>query len=176
MYKKKAVLVPPCMLAGGFQVISKKGNNDWKWQCMQLFFRYGIDIIPFRCVESLFEGYQNGLRRSAHGIDFYQKLEGYREHCDSIAQTTVDEIGGMQRGGYTFAAIIGIEHSPSCAVNYMYTHHGMQRRSGIFVQSLKERLSKEGICIPCIGINRRYPQKALKEIEEIICENVKEEG
>lgn len=159
MYNKIAVLVPPCLLAPNFQV--SPPPNQWRELFFHLFMAYNIDIIPYTCSESTFNGYDNGLLRKAHGIDYYQSLNGYEEYCKSIAEKNANQVCAMVKGGYIFAAILGIEHSPSCAVNYIYTCRGMEKRSGLFISALKTNLTQKGILIPYVGINRKFPQKSI---------------
>lgn len=60
---------------------------------------------------------------------------------------------------------IGVEHSPTCAVSYMYSHKGMLKRAGMFYEALLRELNGRGMKVPWIGINRTHPQKALKALE-----------
>ena len=61
---------------------------------------------------------------------------------------------------------MGIEQSPSCCVNYIYTNQGMQKRKGIFIQKLYDKI--KSYHIPIIGINRKYIKKSLEELKEIV--------
>ena len=72
------------------------------------------------------------------------------------------QIDAFYNNGYMVDAIIGIEHSPTCAANYMYTCHGTQKRQGIFIQYISSMIDERGYQIPIIGINRRFPQKAIQ--------------
>lgn len=173
---KKAVLLPECLLAIHFQVSCPINFESWRRQFLNMILEYDVDIITYECSESSFEGYHKGLLRSPHGIDYYQKLQGYSEHCKALASRIYEKMNAMSRVGYQILAILGIENSPSCAVNYMYTHHGMQKRAGIFINALKECLYAEENSIPYIGINRRYPQKSLESLKSILKKSyVKEE-
>lgn len=172
MCNKVAVLVPPCMLAPGFQVKTATDCSEWWVQYLQLFVQNKVDIIPYTCAESSFEGYENGLLRMPHGIDYYKKLDGYEEHCRNLAKQMAHKICSMRTGGYNFAAIVGIEHSPSCAVNYIYSNKGMLRRSGLFIDSLKEELNLYVINIPYIGINRKHTRKSVEALEKILKNSV----
>ncbi len=173
---KTAVLLPECLLAVHFQVSCPANFDSWRSQFLNLILEYGTDIITYECSESSFEGYRKGLLRLPHGIDYYQKIEGYSEHCELLAARTYEKINAMSVAGYQILAIVGIENSPSCSVNYMYTHHGMQKRPGIFMNALKECLYEEENSIPYIGINRRYPRKALEGLKRILQKSyVKEE-
>ena len=70
------------------------------------------------------------------------------------------------RDSYKVIAILGIEQSPSCCVNYIYTNQGMQKRKGIFIQKLYDKI--KSYHIPIIGINRKYIKKSLEELKEIV--------
>lgn len=161
------------MLAPGFQAETGRDIRTWREPYLQLMLQYQIDMIPYTCAEASFKGYNNGIVRMPHGIDFYMRLEGYEAHCRDLGEKYVEDIYALHKGGYKFLAIMGIEHSPSCAVNYMYTHKGMKRTSGIFMAFLKGGVDKHGIPIPFIGINRTYPQKSLTELEKILINTLK---
>lgn len=162
------------MLAPGFQVDTGRNIRAWRVPYLQLMLQYQIDMIPYTCAEASFKGYNNGMLRTSHGIDFYMRLEGYEEHCRDLGEKYSEDIYAMYMSGFKFLAIIGIEHSPSCAVNYMYTHKGMRRTPGIFMAFLKCGVKKYEIPIPFIGINRTYPQKSLVELEKILINTLKE--
>ena len=68
--------------------------------------------------------------------------------------------------GYNVIAILGIEQSPSCCVNYIYTNNGMEKRKGLFIEKLYAKIKKYNI--PIIGINRKFINKSLRELEKII--------
>ncbi len=165
--KMQGVLIAPCILSPGFQA-EKKGESHWGYPFIKMLMEHEMDIVFSCCSEASFEGYQMGMKRKKHGIDYYQTLTGYREHCFRLAQSTAEMIEDMHAGGYHFICCLGVEHSPSCAVNYMYSHRGMIKQPGIFFGMLQEELDKRRIEIPRIGINRRYPQKALNMLEQLL--------
>lgn len=171
---RQGVLVAPCMLSPGFQVERKQGPH-WGYCFLSLLMRSNIDIISLACPESTFGGFCNGLKRGKHGIDYYESLDGYVEHCECLAKQTADMIFDMGLGGYRFICILGVEHSPTCAVSYMYSHKGMLKRSGIYYRLLRSELELRGLHIPEIGINRAYPQKALILLEQVLADAKREE-
>lgn len=159
---KKAVLVPFCLIASGIQAKATIGSNEWRQLFIELLLQYKVDIIPFPCSEVTFGGLSEGLVRKPHGIDYYNKLGGYREHCQQLAICTEKVIVELEKGGYSIIAVLGIEHSPSCAVNYIYSHKGMLKCSGIFIEMLRQQ--RQGGSLPYIGINRRFPQKSYEHL------------
>ncbi len=167
MNDRYAVLVAPCVISPGFQVATN--NTRWNHIFIDVMLEFDIDIIPLICVEVTFNGYDYGLQRNKHSIDYYGSNLDFLAYCNEVSCNTSNNILNMKKGGYNFVAIIGIENSPSCAVNYIYTHNkGMLKRSGLFFNKLKEDLLNLDIDIPFIGINRRYPSKALRQLKECI--------
>jgi len=132
--------------------------------------RQDINLVQMPCPESQLGGYDNGLRRDPKGIDTYD-TPVFGELCSRLASETVDLIKAILSNGYQILAILGIEYSPSCAINYQYTSRGTANRRGIFIEALDERLKKENIEIPFIGINRRAVEKSLNEIRGLFNEN-----
>lgn len=168
-YKRKAVLVPYCLLAPGFQANAHlQRNYGWNIEFIKMLIEQEIDIIPYTCVEASFESLANGLLRNKHGLDYYQGIAVFNEYCEAKAIEETDRIMQMLNSGYHIIAILGIEHSPSCAVSYLYTHRGTQKRPGVFMNFLMENLTQNNVDIHYIGINKKYPGKAMKKLKESI--------
>ncbi len=162
MYKL-AVLVPLCLIAPGIQVKTASNYKDWRRPFLELLLAYETDIIPFKCTEVSYGGLSHGLTRKSHGIDYYSSLDDYQTHCKQLAIKTEEIVSTLTISGYRFAAILGIENSPSCAVNYIYSSRGTLKRPGIFIELLK----KQVVCssLPYVGINKRFPRKSLEYLQ-----------
>ena len=169
------ILIVPCILSPGLQAEEKPGPH-WGYRLMELLMKHRIDIISLPCPESTFGGYQSGLQRGKHGIGYYESLEGYSAHCIQLAIQVADMIADMYAGGYSFICVLGVEHSPTCAVNYIYSHDGMLKRAGIFFRLLEEELRKSGLEIPQVGINRTYPNKGITLLEKMIRDSEEKAG
>lgn len=169
-----AILISPCILSPGLQAEQKKGKH-WGYPFVELSMKYNVDLISLPCPESAFGGFQSGLQRGKHGIDYYMSLNGYYEHCMFMAKESAQMVMDMCSGGYIFVCMLGVEHSPTCAVRYMYSHHGMLKRQGIFYEILQNELKVQGLEIMQIGINRTYPKKALVLLEQALFYSKKNE-
>ncbi len=172
--RQRAVIVPPCVLSPGLQAAEKPGRH-WGYAFIELLIAYAINIVPLPCPEATFQGYAFGLCRNKHGVDYYKSVEGYVSHCQSLAKSIVKELQSMQKGGYDFICLLGVEHSPTCALNYMYSRSGMLKRPGLFMSSLQNELQDSGMIITQIGINRTYPRKSLTLLEQMLSHNTKED-
>lgn len=161
---KYFVLVPFCLMAQAYQA---QGIVKYEWKSsikpfMNLLLEKDINIIQMPCAESTFN---NSLIRSPKGIASYNTKE-FKDHCEQLSSLVFNQIENIINSGYEILAILGIEQSPSCCVNYIYTNKGMENRSGLFIEKLKEKTIKYNI--PYIGINRKYINKSYKELKNIL--------
>lgn len=161
---KKFIFIPFCLIAQAYQA---QGIAKYEWKSsirpfMDLLLDYDINIIQMPCAEAEFK---NSLIREPKGITKYNTKE-FNEHCKSLANKVTKQIKDLIESNYEVVAILGIEQSPSCCVNYIYTNKGMEKRMGLFMQELYEN-TKE-LNIPIIGINRKYINKSLKKLEKLL--------
>lgn len=165
---KKFIFVPFCLLAQAYQA---EGIVKYEWKSsikpfVELLIDNDINIIQMPCAESTFN---NSLIRKPQGLSSYDTLE-FNEHTHILAQSVARQIKNIITSGYEVIAILGIEQSPSCCVNYIYTNNGTEKRKGLFMQKLYEEI--EYLNIPFIGINRKYINKSLNMLKNIIKENI----
>lgn len=149
---KYFVFVPFCLLAQAYQA---EGLVKYDWVSsikpfVNLLIDNGINIIQMPCAESSFH---NNLIRKPMGLTKYN-TEEFNNHCEKLANQVANEIKNIIASNYKVIAILGIEHSPSCCVNYIYTNHGNEKRKGLFIEKLSEKIQNYNI--PIIGINRKY--------------------
>lgn len=163
---KRFIFVPFCLMAQAYQAQGIV-KYDWKGTIkpiMQVLIDNEINIIQMPCAESL---YNNSLIREPKGLSKYNTFE-FNEHCNLLAEKVYKEIKNIIDCGYEVIGILGIEHSPSCCINYIYTNNGMEKRKGLFMDKLYNKLENDNIIIPMIGINRKYVNKSVKELLRIM--------
>ena len=162
------VFVPGCFLCPSLQAGNDEKNQTWPKAFHAVWEKHFVEFVQMPCPEAAFPCGLAGLGRPPHGIQYYESLEGFQTHCIRMAQRTAEQILSFQRAGCAVAAIVGIEHSPTCAVSYMYTRQGTVRRAGLYMDALMDILSTAGIDITYIGVNRRFPRKAVRALENVI--------
>lgn len=161
---KYFIFIPFCLIAQAYQA---QGLVKYEWKAsikpfIELLMKYEINIIQMPCAESTFN---NALIRNPQGLKGYNTKE-FNEHCESLASQVANQITNLRNNNYEVIAILGIEQSPSCCVNYIYTNKGMENRSGLFIEKLKNKI--KNYQIPFIGINRKHIKKSYKELETIL--------
>lgn len=161
---KKYVFVPFCLLAQGFQAqgIVKYEHQASIKPILDLLIKENINIIQMPCTEYL-DG--KALVRKPQGISKYDTKE-FNNHCQKKADEVIRMVKTIIQSGYEVVAILGIEQSPSCCVNYIYTNKGMVNTKGLFISKVYEGVKEYHI--PFVGINRKYVRKSVKILEEII--------
>ena len=163
------VFVPACLLCPILQAKFDENKTAWNTEIRSYLQQNGISVIQMPCSETSFQSPHSGMGRKPHGVSFYEKLPGYTEHSRTLAHGVADQIQDLITNGYS-VVILGIEHSPSCAVSYIYMGpgRGPVHRSGIFIQALRDELNARNINVPMIGINRRFPKKAISELCNVL--------
>lgn len=161
---KKFIFIPFCLMAQAYQA---QGIVKYEWKSsirpfIDLILDHDINVIQMPCAETEFK---NSLIREPKGITKYNTKE-FNEHCKTLANKVTKQIKNLIESNYEIVAILGIEQSPSCCVNYIYTNKGMEKRKGLFMQELYEN-TKE-LNIPIIGINRKYINKSLTELKKLL--------
>lgn len=166
---KRFVFVPFCVMCQAFQA---QGIVKYDWSSsmspiIELLMEKDVNMIQMPCPESSFHGYENGLGRNPAGLKYYD-VEEYQEHCKKIAESVLDMINGIRKQGYIIVAVLGIEMSPSCAVSYIYSNKGMQKRKGVYFDILAKMCQEEGIDLTFVGVNRRNVKKSLEQLTMLL--------
>lgn len=161
---KYFVFVPFCLLAQSYQA---QGIVKYEWRSsikpiVQLLIDEDINIIQLPCSEASFD---NSLIREPRGLKKYDN-DRFNEHTLGLAKKVALDIKTILDSGYKIIAILGIEQSPSCCVNYIYTNEGMKKTKGLFMSKLYEEIKEYNI--PFIGINRKHVKKSLNELKKLI--------
>lgn len=165
---RKVILVPGCLVCPIYQVGYDESKQNWRREILDFLCMSGVSLVQMPCPEVIFENLDVGLSRKPHGIRYYENLPGFKDHCKVLARGVAMQIEALQKNGYVIKAILGIENSPTCAVNKIFTYGiGTEKRSGLFIAELKNYLLEIGIAIPIIGITR-HKKDQKKEVAQIL--------
>lgn len=159
----KLIIIAPCILDARLQAV-QKSDPHWGIPFSELLKQNNADVFMLPCPESEWLG----IPRKPHGIDYYLALDGFSEFCRQRAMESARNIAALVGDDRVSCLCVGIEHSPTCAVSYLYSRRGTIKRKGIFFQYLFEAMTELGIDCQGIGINRRYTGKALSGLRDAI--------
>ena len=156
------ILVPACLLCPTYMAVKDSAKLSWRKVIIDFLIENNYSILSLPCPESTFDHAGAGMHRLPHNIKYYEKLIGFSEHCSSLAKQVVEQIEKLTCYGCKVDIILGLENSPTCAVEKMFIWgEGTVKKPGIFIEKLAAVLYEKGISIPIIGINRQSIQKTI---------------
>jgi len=161
---KNFVFVPFCFFAQGIRAEGiVKRYPAVIAPIAELLIREEINIVQMPCPEIEYEG----IKRKPASKQKYNNKE-YRRICQRCAEGIISFAKKMEENGYQVLFILGLENSPSCAVDYLFEQGRKLKGSGVFIEELKNEMENKKTFIPLIGINIQGIKKTAEKIEEVI--------
>lgn len=162
----KCVFLSHCLLAQAVRAIgvAKYFPGPVK-PVIQFCLDNDINMMQMPCPETLCAS--GGLGRDPHGKKWYEQ-KGMRDTAREIAVSQVAYMKNLIENEFSILAVIGMEFSPACAVNYLNRGQRIYRDQGIYVEELKALMAKEKIEIPFIGVNQRALKKLQKQLDSLL--------
>lgn len=154
----RVIFVSHCLLNQNSKVfgLSTEETVRTASEVINFLLEKNIGIVQMPCPEFTYLG----LLRPPQTKDQYDSA-GFRSHCRKLAKNIVSQIENYEKAGVKVLAILGIEGSPSCGVNWTTktgdkkTKHVQEK--GIFMEELEKLLSGRKISVKIIGIPE-YPK------------------
>jgi predicted secreted protein len=109
---KKLVICCHCVLNQNAKLEGIAGWPGMINEVIKVIQDSGAGILQMGCPEMIYEG----IGRFDKSYEQYD-CAAFREICASIASETADQIKNYQQWGYTVAAILAVDGSPSCGFN-----------------------------------------------------------
>ena len=132
---------------------------------MQFCLDNDINVMQMPCPE--FRCSAGGLGREPHGKKWYE-TNGLRDVARKVAEEQVAYMVELTRGGYEILAILGMEFSPACAVEFLNRGPVIYRDKGIYVEELAELMGKSSLKVPFIGVNQRAHKKLERQLNAML--------
>ena len=163
---RKCVFVSHCLLSQGVMArgLVRRFPGPVK-PLLQFCLDHDIGIEQMPCPETLCEA--GGLTRDPHGKMWYEK-NGLRDTARTIAEAQADYMQQLVDNDFEILAIIGVEFSPACAVNYLNAGRSIKRDQGIYVEELRLAMKDRDIEIPFVGISQRWHKKMVVDLNAIL--------
>ncbi len=167
---KKVIFIPFCLLAQGLRAegIVKKFPAIVK-PVINLLEENQVNLIQIPCPELEYEG----IKRKPASKTKYDN-ETYRNICKRYASQIVSFIEDLVKNEYEVLGVLGIENSPSCAVNYLFEKGKRIRGTGIYMEELKKKMKEKNIDVPFIGIDIYGMNKTISKLKKILDNENKE--
>ncbi|MCX8170591.1 MAG: hypothetical protein N3E47_01270 [Candidatus Bathyarchaeota archaeon] len=141
-------------------------------EVMEFLLKHNIGVFQMPCPEFTF----CGNPRPSRTKDEYEALPGFREHCDRLAKSVVEQLKAFIFMGVKpriqILAVIGVKRSPSCAVSGVIRSIGREIRlveeKGIFMEALIKYMLEEGLSARFLEFDFDEPHKIIVDLESLL--------
>lgn len=151
---RKVIILAHCVLNQNARVMGLAYRKAIVEEIVDFLIRQNVGIVQLPCPEVLAEG----LGRKSQTKCQYDTPR-FRRLCRQIARSTAKVIQEYLHNGAKVITVLGIEGSPSCAV---------EEPSGILMEELKQELSKRRISLPFYELNLKALDHDLGWLKEMI--------
>lgn len=124
-----------------------------------------LNIFQMPCPETLCTA--GGLGRPPRGKAWYE-ANGLRETARDIAHGQAEYMARLRDGGIEIIAVIGVDFSPACGVNYLNKGRSIVKDQGIYIEELKRALAERDLDPIFVGVNARWTKKLERDLQSII--------
>ncbi len=163
---KSCVFVSHCVLAQGIMADGLVRVHAAAIKpVLQFCLDHDINVMQMPCPETLCGA--GGLGREPHGKAWYEK-HGLRATAKAIAVGQADYMAQLTAAGFAVLAVVGVEFSPACAVNYLNQGRRLVRDNGIYIEELQAALRGRGLEVKFIGVSPRWHNKMVADLTALI--------
>ncbi len=165
---KKTFFISECLVnqnIRAYGVGNMKGEGPVA-ELINLLVDSGIGLTIVSCPEIYYEG----LKRNACGKEQYNNPK-YKKICDREAKKMIERYKLYLDDEYKVGGFLCVNGSPSCAIDYCYTGRNGDEKvfeSGVFIESIKERLKEEELNLEFIGVRMKNLDFIISRVKEII--------
>jgi len=122
-------------------------------EIVNFLIKHDVGMVQMPCPEAMYEG----LSRKTRTKEQYATPR-FKSLCRRIARSTARLIQEYLRNGVRVLAVLGVEGSPSCAV---------EEPIGVFMEELKTELKKREITVPFHELNLKAIAADVKWLKKI---------
>jgi len=151
---RRLALVAHCMLNQNSRALGLAEKPRAVAEIADFLMRKDLGIIQMPCPELAYAG----VLRQPQTKEQYDNPT-FRGHCRKIADEIAEQIREYEKCGIRLRLILGVDGSPSCAVN---------REPGILMEELRSVLDKRQVVAPFYGVRFEHLKEDLAKIERMI--------
>ncbi|NQV13357.1 MAG: DUF523 domain-containing protein [Parcubacteria group bacterium] len=163
---KRFVFVPFCLLCQGVRATGIVRHYPAVVEpVVSLLTKLNINIVQMPCPELIFDSFHRKPCQKPK-YDNPQNRAVYAK----LAKEVVDRMAELQQNGCSVEAILGIDFSPSCAVNLLTGKYPRRRvkGKGIFIEELERELHRLQVKPSMVGVELYQIKRTLKRLREVL--------
>lgn len=178
---KKIVLLAHCILNVNSKVYGIATEPAGCKMLVGNLLSNGFGIIQLPCLE-----------QSCFGINRWGQVKEqlnfptFRDRCRFLLEPIVQQVLDFHENGYEISAVIGLDGSPTCGVNYTCTGKwggeigeeydlqakieslGTLKESGVMMEILQEMFEEVCINVKFLAVDEKNPEAAEEQIKMLI--------
>lgn len=181
--KKKTVLLAHCFLNVNAKVEGIATETGGCTAIVSGLLQNGFGIIQLPCVEQSCFGIQR-WGQVKEQLDF----PGFRNKAKALLQPIVEQLVDFKQNGYEICAVIGLDGSPACGVNYTCSaddwggeigeghrlpeHISAPKRlaeAGVMMEVLREMLAEAHLDVKFLAVDESDPETAAEALLKELC-------
>lgn len=151
---RKLALVAHCTLNQNSRALGLAEKPSAVAEIADFLMRKDLGVIQMPCPELAYAG----VLRQPQTKEQYDS-PAFRRHCRRIADEVAEQIREYEKCGIRLRLILGVDGSPSCAVN---------REPGILIEELRSALDKRQVVAPFYGVHYEHLREDLAKLEKVI--------
>jgi predicted secreted protein len=144
----------------------------------RLLVESGVGILQIPCPElqalglgrQARQGNQASIEEEDTRIRLRMEEKESRQVCRQIARLVLHDLEEYSRNGFQIVGLVGVNGSPSCAVEVTWEADAEKAGPGILVGILRDEMLNRGLLCPCIGIRASQPAEAVSAVMRILQE------
>ncbi len=176
---RRVILVAHCLLNQNAKLDRCAFYPGAIREAAQLILDAGVGFIQMPCPETICLGLdrecdpvaQASVEAEDTRIALRMQAGGVRQEMRRMAEELAGQVEDYLSHGFDVLGVVGINGSPTCAVEETWYDDAAQCGQGVFIEILQEVLAARGITLPMCGIRAAGPQEALSKIKRLLLQH-----
>jgi predicted secreted protein len=173
---KRILLVAHCLLNQNAKLDRCAFYPGVIREAAQLILDSGVGIVQMPCPETLCLGLDRQADPAAlpsveaedTRIAIRMQEPIARKKMQQMAAELVYQVEEYRKNGFEVLGVVGINGSPTCAVERTWYADTPQEGPGVFIQMLQEALAERGISLQMRGMRAPEPEQALSTVAALL--------
>lgn len=173
---KRVILVAHCLLNQNAKLDRCAFYPGAIREVAQAILDSGAGIVQMPCPETLCLGLDRGadlalqpsVAEEDTRIAVEMQSQAITDWMWTAAEGIVFQVEEYRKNGFEVLGMVGINGSPTCAVERTWYEGAEQDDPGVFIAILKEVLAQRSILLPMRGIRAAEPQEAVAAVESLL--------
>ena len=173
---KRILLVAHCLLNQNAKLDRCAFYPGAIREAAQLILDFGAGIVQMPCPETLCLGLDRQADPAAHPsveaedtrIAMCMQESTARQKMQQMVADLLYQVEEYRKHSFALLGVVGINGSPTCAVERTWNADALQEGPGVFIELLQAALAERGISLPMRGMRAAEPEEAVSTVATLL--------